>query len=179
MLFSTRLERCSPLAAFHHHFLHLFVLPSSTARRAARSTCSYYATSRRLIPKLLYFSSRDRLLEKPDLYLDEMRIFSWDESEVLVTPSSISRALAAIGWSEKTARRVAKQQRADLRDLYLHDLSAFRSYHLVFVDESGCDKRIGFRQTAWSPLGVTPVKVAQFQREPACTPFAQVQDQKP
>ena len=30
-------------------------------------------------------------------------------------------------------------------------------YHYVFVDESGCDKRIGFRRTGWSPLGVTPV----------------------
>ena len=33
------------------------------------------------------------------------------------------------------------------------------------MDESGCDKRIGFRRTGWSPLGVTPVQVAQFQRE--------------
>jgi hypothetical protein len=34
-----------------------------------------------------------------------------------------------------------------------------------YVDESGCDKRIGFRRTAWSPLGVAPVQVARFQRE--------------
>jgi hypothetical protein len=33
------------------------------------------------------------------------------------------------------------------------------------VDESGCDKRINFRQTGWSPLGVTPVKIARFRRE--------------
>jgi transposase len=33
------------------------------------------------------------------------------------------------------------------------------------VDESGCDKRIGYRQTGWSPLGVTPIQVSQFQRE--------------
>ena len=39
------------------------------------------------------------------------------------------------------------------------------SYHYVFVDESGCDKRIGFRQTGWSPLGVTPIQVSWFQRE--------------
>ena len=35
-------------------------------------------------------------------------------------------------------------------------LSDFRSYHLVYVDESGCDKRIGFRRTGWSPIGVAP-----------------------
>lgn len=33
------------------------------------------------------------------------------------------------------------------------------------MDESGCDKRINFRRTGWSPLGVTPVKIARFQRE--------------
>lgn len=52
-----------------------------------------------------------------------------------------------------------------MRDLYTYNISDFRSYHYVFVDESGCDKRIGFRRTGWSPLGVTPIQVSWFQRE--------------
>ena len=47
----------------------------------------------------------------------------------------------------------------------MHKLSAFRSYQLVYVDESGCDKRIGFRRTGWSPLGVAPVEVTRFHRD--------------
>lgn len=35
---------------------------------------------------------------------------------------------------------------------------------LVFVDETGCDPRHGFRRRGWSPLGVTPVQIARFQR---------------
>ncbi|CCD51182.1 hypothetical protein BofuT4_P085440.1 [Botrytis cinerea T4] len=64
-------------------------------------------------------------------------------------------------------RRLAgwRERNADLRDLYLHNIPVFRSYHLVYVDESGCDKRIGFGRTGWSPVGVTPVRIAQFQRE--------------
>lgn len=31
-----------------------------------------------------------------------------------------------------------------------------RSFHLVFVNESGCDKRVGYRRTGWSPLDLTP-----------------------
>jgi DDE superfamily endonuclease len=46
--------------------------------------------------------------------------------------------------------------------LYLHNLSGFRSYHLVYIDESVYDKRIGFRRTGWSPLGVVPLQVARF-----------------
>ena len=38
------------------------------------------------------------------------------------------------------------------------------STQLLFVDESGCNKHDGFRRTAWSPLGVTPLQIAQFSR---------------
>jgi hypothetical protein len=99
----------------------------------------------------------EHLIEKPELFQDEMGLFLWDEFEAQVTVYSIGRALASVGWSKKAARRVAKERNADLRDFYLHKLSFFRSYQLVYVDESGCDKRIGFRRTGWSPVGVTPV----------------------
>lgn len=106
----------------------------------------------------------DHLLEKPGLYLDEMALFIWDEFDTLTTTSTISRALTSIGWSKKTIRRKAREQNVDLRDSYLHDLSEFHSYHLVYIDESGCDKRIGFRRTGWSPLGVAPVQISRFHR---------------
>ena len=107
----------------------------------------------------------DHLLEKPGLYVDEMVLFIWDEFHVWVTSSSLKRALTSVGWSKKVARQRAKEQNADLRDLYLHNLSDFKSYHLVYVDESGCDKRIGFRRTGWSPLGLTPLQVSKFHRD--------------
>lgn len=52
----------------------------------------------------------EHLLEKPGLYLDEMVVFLWDEFEVLVTKSSISRTLSSHGWSKKVI-----QQRAQCR----------------------------------------------------------------
>jgi hypothetical protein len=107
----------------------------------------------------------ERLIEKPKLYQDEMVVFLYDKFDVLVTTSSISRALASAGWSKKAARRIAKERNADLRDFYLHNLSEFRSYHLVYIDEFGCDNRIGIRRTGWSPLGVAPVQVARLHRD--------------
>jgi transposase len=64
---------------------------------------------------------RERLLEKPGLYLEEMALFIWDEFDVWVSLSCISRALKSIKWSKKTARRVAKERNPDLRDFYLHN----------------------------------------------------------
>jgi hypothetical protein len=107
----------------------------------------------------------DHLLEKPNLYLDEMALFLWDEFDIQTTKSSISRALASKRWSQKNARVKARERNHDLRDEYSHFISDFRSSHLVYVDESGCDKRIGFRRTGWSPLGVTPVQVSKFHRD--------------
>lgn len=106
----------------------------------------------------------DHLLKKPNLYQDEMVLFLWDGFRVLVTVH-IGRALQLIGWSKKTSRQIAKQRNADLRDFYLHNLSEFHSYHLVYVDESGCDKQMRFQQTSWSPLGITPVQVSHFQQD--------------
>ena len=108
---------------------------------------------------------RGHLLEEPGLYLEEMALILWDEFKVQVTTYSISRALKSIRWSKKTIRRIAKGRNADLRDMYWHNTSHIRSWQFIFVDESGCDKRIGFRRTGWAPLGVTPVQVVRFQRE--------------
>jgi transposase len=107
---------------------------------------------------------RQYLLEHPGRYLDEQVVFLWDEFKVMVSNATISRSLTRMGWSKKVARRVAQERNADLRDFYLHNLSAYETYHLIYIDESGCDKRIGFRRTGWSPLGVTPVQVARFHR---------------
>jgi hypothetical protein len=54
------------------------------------------------------------LLEKPDLYRDEMALFLFDEFKTHVTPFSIGRALASIGWTKKTIRRIANRRNADL-----------------------------------------------------------------
>lgn len=146
---------------------------SDRSIRAIRSNLRWFGTTkappngagrrRRITPSMLD-ALRERLLEKPGMYQDEMAVFLFDEFDVLMNTSAISRALASIGWTKKAARQVAKERNADLRDFYLYNLSAFRLYH-VYVDESGCDKRIGFRRTGWSPLGVTPVQVAQFHRD--------------
>jgi hypothetical protein len=70
----------------------------------------------------------EHLCEKPDLYQEEITLFLWDEFDAQVTVHSISRVLVSVGWSKKAAQRVAKWRNADLRDIYLYELSAFRSY---------------------------------------------------
>lgn len=107
---------------------------------------------------------RKRLLEKPDLYQEEM-VHLRDEFNIEVSTQSVGRALRSIGWTKKKIRRIAKRQNADLRDFHLYNTKEFSPEQFVFIDESGTDKRGGFRRAGWSPLGVTAVQVAPFQRE--------------
>lgn len=94
-----------------------------------------------------------------------MAVFLYDEFGILVTVSSINRALVSIGWSNQATRYTAKERNAYLRDFYLYTLCDFHTYHLVCVDESGSDQRIGFRRIGWSPIGVAPVQVTRFHQD--------------
>ena len=147
---------------------------STRSVQTIRSNLRYFGTTkvplngvgrrRTIIPPILSVLL-EQLIEKPELYQDEIAIFLYDEFEVDVTTPTISRALVSAGWSRKAARRVAKERNADLRDFYLHNLSEFRSYHLVYIDESRYDNRIRFRRTGQSPLGVIPVQIARLYRD--------------
>ena len=107
----------------------------------------------------------DHLFEKPSLYLDKIAIFLWDKFQTMVTTSSIQRALVAKGWSKKTARQHTREQNTGLRDYYLHNLSDFKSCHLIYIDESRCNKRVRFRRTGWASLSKAPLQVTQFHRD--------------
>lgn len=89
----------------------------------------------------------EHLIRKPGLYIDEMVTFLWKEFNIFPSYSSIQQALTRRGWTKKKLQQKAKEQNPQLRAFYQHKLSQFHSYQLVFVDESGCDKRIGCRQT--------------------------------
>ncbi|KAJ5354427.1 hypothetical protein N7541_005471 [Penicillium brevicompactum] len=97
----------------------------------------------------------DHLAEKPGLYIDEMAIFLWDEFNILPSSSSVKRALTRAGWTKRKLNRKRRNRTLN------YEISTSTNF---FVDESGCDKRVGYRRTGWSPLGVTPVQLSKFHR---------------
>src|SRR4051812_19672718 len=77
---------------------------------------------------------------------------------------SIGWTLRLISWTRKTIRRIAQQRDADIRDYDLYRISQYESYELIFVDDSGCDRRTGYRRWGWSPEGSSPVQITKFNR---------------
>jgi hypothetical protein len=67
----------------------------------------------------------DHLLEKPNLYFDEMALLLWDEFDIQTTKISISRALVSKRWSKKNAQVKARERNHDLCDEYSQFISDF------------------------------------------------------
>jgi transposase len=67
-----------------------------------------------------------------------------------------------MGWTRTTIHCIVQQQDADLQDHYLYRISQYKSYQLVFVDESGCDGRAGYRHWRWSLKRSSPIQVTKF-----------------
>ncbi|KAF6808439.1 hypothetical protein CPLU01_15672 [Colletotrichum plurivorum] len=106
----------------------------------------------------------DMLIKHPYMYRSEMADSLYRHFGTRISERSIGRTLRSIGWTRKTIRRIAQQRNDDLRDHYLHRISQYQSYQLVFVDESGCDRRAGYRRWGWSPKGSSPVEITKFSR---------------
>ena len=130
-------------------------MSSQTKARAGRRSC---------ITAPMLKALRDILDERPDMYFSEIGEFFYRKFGVWVSERSIGRALRRISWTRTAMRRIAQQRDADLRDYYLHRMSKYKSYQLVFVDESGVDRRAGYRRWGWSPKGTSPVQVTKFGR---------------
>src|SRR5437667_7395092 len=72
------------------------------------------------------------LIEQPYMYRCEMADFLYRKFGRSISERSIGRTLRSIGWTRKTIHRIAQQRDADLRDHYLHRISQYESYQLIF-----------------------------------------------
>lgn len=97
----------------------------------------------------------ERLVEKPDEPDDDLELFLWDEFRRSVPGRTIRRRVRVKDWTPKVMRCVAQQRNPDLRAYFDYHV-IYPSYYRVYVDESGSDKRIGFRRRGWAPRGITP-----------------------
>lgn len=108
---------------------------------------------------------KEFLTSKPDSDLHEVREFLYWEHDVAVDVSTIGKHLKRLGWSNKKMRLVAAQRDEELREAWVEELRAlYEPNQLVYVDESGCDKRDGARRYGWSPKGVTPEGKSKLER---------------
>ncbi|KAF4547214.1 Hypothetical protein D9617_52g060350 [Elsinoe fawcettii] len=118
----------------------------------------------RLIDPIALSALLQVLIYKPTMSLDEMGVYLYDQYGVAASLPTVHRASTEIGWSRKATRRVAAQRCQELRDAHQLVMSQFDAHQLVFMDESGCDERIGIRKMGWSPERVAPAQTISCDR---------------
>jgi transposase len=98
-------------------------------------------------PRRLTKFHEDELLkyieQRPHAYLDEMVWFLWDEFEIALNESTVSRALKRLQWNRKKMVRRSAQRNQALRNDWMHRLGGWTAEQLIFLDESAACERTG------------------------------------
>lgn len=104
------------------------------------------------------------ILENPRLQLSEVCTEIKTAIGVEVSPSTVCRLLAVYGFTRKKIQRIARQRSSDLRGQFMARVLQFSGDMLVFVDETGSDRRDMLRKYGYSFRGTPPFCHSMFSR---------------
>ena len=97
------------------------------------------------------------VLSTPGVYLAEIKRELFEITGADVHASSICRFLSKVGFTRQKMKYVALQRDKELRSRFVSDVSIYNSDMLIFLDESGTDKRDKLRKYGYSLRGKPPV----------------------
>ena len=94
-------------------------------------------------------------LESPGIYLYEVQRDLLDHG-IDVGTSTICRTLRYMGCSRQRIQRIALQRSDECRARFMADISMYDPSMLVWIDETGCDRRNSLRRYGYSVRGRPP-----------------------
>ena len=97
------------------------------------------------------------ILRNPGIYLHELQHRLQEAYGVRVHISTICRTLKSMGCTRQVIRHVALQQSEAMRAKFMAEVSIYDPSMLVWIDESGCDRRNSIRKYGYSVRGIRPV----------------------
>ena len=95
----------------------------------------------------------ENILERPGIYLHELQNDIKQTTGTDVDVSTICRFLKRNNFSRKKLSHIALQRNAELRSQFLTDISVYNPEMLLFVDETGCNRRDTMRKFCYSLVG--------------------------
>ena len=94
------------------------------------------------------------IFNKPGIYLKEVQSKLIHVYGTSISLSTICRTLKVMGCSRQAMHRVASQRSDNLRAKFMAHVSMYDPAMLVWLDESGCDKRNTVRKHGYSIRGI-------------------------
>lgn len=93
------------------------------------------------------------VLEKPGIYLSEIQLELRMMFGLDMSPSALCKFLKKNNFNRKKMQLVALQRDKELRATYRSDVSLYMDNFLVFIDETGCDRRNALRKYGYGLRG--------------------------
>lgn len=97
------------------------------------------------------------VINNPGIYLHEMQQEWIARFGVSVSVATFCKTLKYMGCTRQVMRHVALQQSDEQRARFMAEVSVYDPSMLIWIDESGCDRRHSRRKRAYSLRGITPV----------------------
>ena len=111
---------------------------------------------RRLLRHAERSSIVEAILSKPGAYLDELQQELYNSTGTWASISTIFRSIQQLGFTRKKLRRVAIQQSESKRKEFMEEMDFLNASMIVWLDESGSDRRNGRRMFGHNLRGMTP-----------------------
>ena len=96
------------------------------------------------------------ILESPGIYLYEAQARFLRMFGVTVSCSTICKTLKFMGCSRQVIQHIAIQRSDVLRAKFMAEISPYDPSMLVWLDETGCDRRNSTRKRGYSIRGMSP-----------------------
>jgi len=96
-------------------------------------------------------------LDKPGLYLREVQQELFDVTGSWYDCSTICRTAKRLGLSRQKMKLTAIQRSEVKRAEYISEIQEFKPEMLVFIDETGSDRRNSIRKYGYGLRGLTPI----------------------
>ena len=96
-------------------------------------------------------------LNNPGIYLNEVQEELLDVTGKWVSCATVCRTAQRLGLTRQKMKKIAIRRSEVLRAKYMAEIEAFDPDMLVFLDETGCDRRNQIRQFGYGLRGITPV----------------------
>ena len=95
-------------------------------------------------------------LDFPGIYLHELQEKLMARFGVDISAATLCRTLKRIGCTRQVIHHVATQQSEALRAKFMAEISLYDPSMLIWIDESGCDRRDTIRKRGYSIRGIPP-----------------------
>ena len=97
----------------------------------------------------------EAIVKQPSIYLHELQNILLQTTGTTICLTAIHKFLAFQGFSHKKFSHRALQRSDQLRDKFISEISIYESHMLVFVDETGSDRRTALHRYSYRKVWLT------------------------